>query len=1108
MRCVSTTIRWALQFLVVVSLLAAKAVAQEMALNERGPRFLWASSSGAPVEVAASSSAALRQVVSLNIERATVGSLLASVERQAGLNFIFSRAILPVDRPVALRADSITVGAALMVILMDAGVDVLLSSGKQVALVQRATRGVVPAGAVSGRVTDAKTGSALVQAEVWLEGTRRRAVTDGGGAYRLVDVEAGSYTLNVRRVGYRKQTQAVTVVAAQEVTADVALEPVATQLDEVVTTATGEQRLLELGHVVGRINADSLMKAAPISSVTELLTARVPGLVVQQASGIVGGEVSLRIRSPTSDMLNSEPIIIVDGVRYQSNPFVGPGSDYSHYTLGPFGGNEGTSRLNDLNPNDIDNVEVVKGPSAATLYGTDAATGVVVITSKRGRAGPARWNTYGRATTTSVPQYRYPGIYWGWSSAFGKSYPCALRDVAAGACVQDSVTVLPNPLNDASQTIFAAKPQWEYGLNVGGGHPDLRYYLSGDVNQQTGPIQLSSALVQAVKQQRGISQLPDELRKPNKSGKLSFRGSVTAAAGSRADLRLNVGYTQNTTRTLAFSNPFSGALFRSPDSAYRSSPIDIFSQNSIERVSRFTSSLGAELRPASWLRMTANIGLDHANSLRESLARVGEAPDAEPGGVVGDTRTRYVTTTADLGTTATWRRRRFSSRTAVGAQYVRSLSDILSSTGRGLPVGSESLNDAASVYTGKNYYERVTLGSYVEQTFGLNERLYLNGALRFDGAAGFGQAYKVATYPKVGLSWLVSEEPFLPHLPGVDELRLRYAFGASGQQAWPNFSRRQYFTTRAWVDGTLGQVAGLAYIGNPDLRPERVREHELGLDARAWRGRLGMSFTWNWRRTIDAIETIDLPAGFGYQYVNLGLIGGHGFELELTGQLIRSRPLTVDVALHHSWQDGKLLDLGGAAESKSSGYAEGFPLRSMFVPQVESFADANGDGIIDAGEVKFSKDLVYVGRSSPPRTQTLSVAVGGLDQRIRVTALLERQSGFVVADLQRWGQCANLRCRDAIDPTTSLGAQAEVGYGYVTAGFVHPGDFTRLREVSMSFDVPDAVVRTLRLRSASVTVSGRNLALWTSHGSDPESRSSAGSIPQARSWVLRADLGF
>jgi hypothetical protein len=303
-------------------------------------------------------------------------------------------------------------------------------------------------------------------------------------------------------------------------------------------------------------------------------------------------------------------------------------------------------------------------------------------------------------------------------------------------------------------------------------------------------------------------------------------------------------------------------------------------------------------------------------------------------------------------------------------------------------------------------------------------------------------------------------------------------------------------------------VAGISYIGNPDLRPERAREHELGLDARAWQGRLGMSLTWNWRRTIDGIEAITLPAGLGLQYVNLGLIGGHGFELELTGQLIRSHPLTVDVAVHHSWQDGKLLDLGGARPIKASGYVEGFPLRSMFVPQVESFADANGDGIIDAGEVKFSKDLVYVGRSSPPRTQTLSIAVGGLDQRIRVAALLERQSGFVVADLQRWGQCASLRCRDAIDPTTSLGAQAEVGIGYVTAGFVHPGDFTRLREVSMSFDVPRALVRTLRLRSASVTVSGRNLALWTSYGGDPESRNSAGSIPQARSWVLRADLGF
>src|SRR5690606_13196793 len=157
----------------------------------------------------------------------------------------------------------------------------------------------------------------------------------------------------------------------------------------------------------------------------------------------VGREVSIRVRSPNSVQLSSFPIVIVDGVRYNSFQEIANG--VTSFTIEP------TSRLNDLNPNDIESIEVVKGPSATALYGTDAANGVIVIKTKMGQPGPARWRAYARAGITEIPDPKSHDVYWGWHSGTGS---CTLRNVSLGSCAQDSVSVLANPYDDPDLTIF------------------------------------------------------------------------------------------------------------------------------------------------------------------------------------------------------------------------------------------------------------------------------------------------------------------------------------------------------------------------------------------------------------------------------------------------------------------------------------------------------------------------------------------------------------------------------------------------------------------------------------------------------------------------------
>ena len=214
--------------------------AQELALAERGPRFLVASAKagGPPVEIEATTNMRLRQEVSLTLDHPTVGRLLKEISRQTGLEFFYGEDVVPPDRPVALSADRITVATALVGILMDAGVDVLLSHGNHVALVRKRSAVTVDTGVVVGRVTEKRTGAALAGATVVVEGSRQSVTTGQDGRYRIAGLAAGTYTLRARYIGYAPGVAPVTVSAGQEATADFTLEKSVQRLDEVVTTGT------------------------------------------------------------------------------------------------------------------------------------------------------------------------------------------------------------------------------------------------------------------------------------------------------------------------------------------------------------------------------------------------------------------------------------------------------------------------------------------------------------------------------------------------------------------------------------------------------------------------------------------------------------------------------------------------------------------------------------------------------------------------------------------------------------------------------------------------------------------------------------------------------
>jgi hypothetical protein len=324
-------------------------------------------------------------------------------------------------------------------------------------------------------------------------------------------------------------------------------------------------------------------------------------------------------------------------------------------------------------------------------------------------------------------------------------------------------------------------------------------------------------------------------------------------------------------------------------------------------------------------------------------------------------------------------------------------------------------------------------------------------------------------------------------------------------------------------------VITLTNLGNSDIRPERTREHEFGADLSGFHNRANVGLTWFRRRTVDQLTYAGLPIGFGgARIANIGLTSQKGFELELNGTLVDTRALSWDVSIQDGTHTTWLLAIGKdnfADYTVTGGFVEGYPLGARFMNTIVHYADDNGDGILGKEEVQITDTAVYVGQSTPPRSQTLNTTIGLFGRRLRMSALLERRSGFTQINALKQLQCGQYHgsCREAVDSTAPFAQQAQAlamlidpVQGSARFTYLEPGNFTRLREVTATADFPAAMTRRLRLNSGSISVSARNLALWTKFsGPDPESASvssaiggSAEGIPQGRTWVVRLDLGL
>src|SRR5581483_5885980 len=263
----------------------------------------------------------------------------------------------------------------------------------------------------------------------------------------------------------------------------------------------------------------------------------------------------------------------------------------------------------------------------------------------------------------------------------------------------------------------------------------------------------------------------------------------------------------------------------------------------------------ANWRPFSWFTVRANTGYDLVSTNTDLYIAPGEAPVETQGGL-GERSNSNVTLgtlSTDVGATATWEPiRLFSSRTSIGAQYVNSVSRGADAAGSELPPGVQDVNGAAHQTTGEFNDQSIVVGSYVEEALAVDDRLFLTGAGRFDGASSFGSGVRAVFYPKVSASWLVSNESLWPKIPGVSSLRLRAAYGEAGVQPPSSAAVASVTVFQAIADGVPASAARISQLANPQLRPETQREFEAGADLALWRDRVQIGATYYFKKSANA----------------------------------------------------------------------------------------------------------------------------------------------------------------------------------------------------------------------------------------------------------------
>ncbi|GGE96244.1 SusC/RagA family TonB-linked outer membrane protein [Hymenobacter cavernae] len=930
-------------------------------------------------------------------------------------------------------------------------------------------------GPVTGTVLDEK-GNGMPGATVVLKGTTLGTTTDVNGRFTLnIPAGATTPTLVISSIGYVKQE----IPVGTQTTFSIKLAQNTQDLNEVVVVGYGTQKRSDVTGSVASVPQDRLERI-PVSNVAQALQGAVAGVNITASSSVPGSQPNIQIRGVRSITAGTNPYLVVDGV--------------------PFPGN-----LNDINPNDIASIEILKDASSTAIYGTRGSNGVILVTTKRGKTGK--------------PQIRYNG-YAGPEYMVNKLHPLngpAFSEKWQEFTRQRGINLSPVPNTGELENYNAGRTtDWmdlvkqqgfiqDHNASISGGTENVKFFVSGDYFKQKGIIK--GYQFQRISLRSNIdATLTDWLR----VGTSAFY-STSNDNGGRADLSLaqvlspyGTPYNPDGTYTI-YPQP--------PEQLVKNALLGLTTQRE-DRVNQLTGTGYAEVEPTFIeglkYRLNATYSYRPGRFANYNGRAFGDLRGTAQ--LINDERQNYTVENL-LFYNRTFGKHHFDLTALYSAQENRYFTTSQTATGFiNDRIGFNSIGSGANTPTISSYSERRTLVSQMGRlNYNYDSRYLFTVTARRDGSSVFGaEADKYAIFPSVALGWNIGNEAFLKDQSTVNVLKLRFSYGTTGNEGINPYGT---ITGNGLLQYAYGGVPTTGVqpnrIGNPLLKWEQTTSANYAVDFGFLKNRITGTVEYYDAKTEDLLLNRQIPiiSGYGTILDNVGSVRNRGLEVSLTTANVQNSNFTWETTLNASGNRNKLLSLGyTSADDIGNNLFIGRPLNGVYTyvktgvwqqgedpsgqdptakPGDLKFADLNGDKQIT------TLDRRYLGTNLPKWQGgiTNTFTYKGLSLRVfiqTVQGVLKNNNNLNFLDL---GGRLNTS-REVGYWTPENKSQDRPGLSYINPrqyGFPSNGSFTRLKDLTLNYTFPAALIDKLKLGALSVYVSGRNLYTWTKWvGWDPE----------------------
>jgi TonB-dependent starch-binding outer membrane protein SusC len=983
---------------------------------------------------------------------------------------------------------------------------------------------------ITGTVTSSEDGMPMPGVSVVAKGTTVGATTGSDGKYSI-NVPANVQALQFSFIGYTSQE----VLIAGKTRIDVAMITDLVQMEEIVVVGFGVQKKRDIAGAISSVKADAIERA-PVASFDKAIQGRASGVQVTASTGIPGGNVSMRIRGRTSITAGTQPLYIIDGVPMTTG-------DNSQMTTS-------SNSLAGLNPNDIESIDILKDAGSASIYGAQAANGVVLITTKRGKDGKTKFNfTASKGYNTMIknfsvltgPQFvdltleAYRNAY----GATGTNYLNLITSFKAKNWLDASGNnIAPN--YDWVDAVMRKGIVDEYMLSAAGGNDKTQFFTSGSYNKTQGQV-IGTDFSRVTFRSNINHKVNNKLSFETNLGLSSFNQTTQPAAGAYANPSRS-GYLIVPTNPIYDVNSATG--YTESASMYGGYTNNVVFNAKVNYIHNTTSavvgSFMATYKIIDGLTFKSSWNLDFQDILEEQFYD----PRSNDGSTVAGRIYQYDTRIMNWSTDQTFNYSKVFAdvhnvSAVAGFTYRNSESKTFFGHGTGLPSPQFQLLNAVGTpqSVGASYNNWKLAGMFARFNYTYNDKYIASFTGRYDGSSRFGANNKYGFFPAAQLAWRISSESFMESLTFIEDMKLKLSYGVTGNSSIGNYAA----VSRYGIGGTyLGSRSLARQLGNPDITWETSTSYDMGMTVSLFKGRIGVEADYYIRDSKDLLLDRPLPrsTGFGSITMNIGSLRNTGFEFQINSFNVKAGDFEWKTDLNFTFQHieitsliDSLQDLGD--QRNKIGYqpwtqrlrvwagvnpADGRPM----------FYDKNGNITyrpVDADYVwqkrgpeptffgGISNDLSFKGITLSAFFQ-FSTGNNGLNSEAtflnRSGNTAERNQYTYVYD-RRWTTPGQIT--DVSKPwynNTYLGGAISP---YTTSTYHYePLDYLRLKNIMLSYNIPTSLLRKIKIESLQIFAQGTNL--WTKTyytGYDPEFSASDGDFgtyPQSKSYTFGIKMSF